>query len=277
MNDLHYTNERQILILISLLKAYGIRKIIASPGATNVTFIGSVQQDDFFEIYSCVDERSAAYMACGLAIECGEPIVLTCTGATSSRNYLPGLTEAYYRKLPILAITSTQLTERVGHLIAQVIDRSTAPNDTTQLSVYLPIIKDENDVWISQLRINQALLALKRHGGGPVHINLETSYSCDFSIKQLPKAHVINRITVHDEFPTFPDGNVAVFVGSAVFQRHPFEKVSFQPLLFQIPDDPARIRSDLPFRFLEMIQFLQDHHGKYNRIIFKAVQRIWRL
>ncbi len=214
MNDLHYTNERQILILISLLKAYGIRKIIASPGATNVTFIGSVQQDDFFEIYSCVDERSAAYMACGLAIECGEPIVLTCTGATSSRNYLPGLTEAYYRKLPILAITSTQLTERVGHLIAQVIDRSTAPNDTTQLSVYLPIIKDENDVWISQLRINQALLALKRHGGGPVHINLETSYSCDFSIKQLPKAHVINRITVHDEFPTFPDGNVAVFVGS---------------------------------------------------------------
>ena len=198
MNDLHYTNERQILILISLLKAYGIRKIIASPGATNVTFIGSVQQDDFFEIYSCVDERSAAYMACGLAIECGEPIVLTCTGATSSRNYLPGLTEAYYRKLPILAITSTQLTERVGHLIAQVIDRSTAPNDTTQLSVYLPIIKDENDVWISQLRINQALLALKRHGGGPVHINLETSYSCDFSIKQLPKAHVINRITVHD-------------------------------------------------------------------------------
>ena len=213
MDSLHYTNERQILILIALLKVNGIRKIVASPGATNVTFVGSVQQDPFFEIYSCVDERSAAYMACGLAVESGEVVVLTCTGATSSRNYLPGLTEAFYRKLPILAITSTQLTERVGHLIAQVIDRSVVAKDVAQLSVCLPVIKDENDVWTCELKVNQALLALKRHGGGPVHINLETSYSRDFSVKQLPEVRVIDRITFHDEFPALSDGHVAVFVG----------------------------------------------------------------
>ncbi|MCS3133314.1 hypothetical protein NXW30_12495 [Phocaeicola vulgatus] len=40
-------------------------------------------------MYSCVDERSAAYMACGIAAESGEPIVVTCTEATASRNYLP--------------------------------------------------------------------------------------------------------------------------------------------------------------------------------------------
>lgn len=214
MDGLYYTNERQILILIALLKANGIRKIVASPGATNVTFVGSVQQDPFFEIYSCVDERSAAYVACGLAVESGEAVVLTCTGATSSRNYLPGLTDAFYRKLPILAITSTQLTERVGHLIAQVIDRSVVAKDVARLSVCLPVIKDENDVWACELKVNQALLALKRHGGGPVHINLETSYSRDFSVRKLPKVRVIDRITFHDEFPALPDGHVAVFVGS---------------------------------------------------------------
>lgn len=200
--------------MIALLKANGIRKIVASPGATNVTFVGSVQQDPFFEIYSCVDERSAAYVACGLAVESGEAVVLTCTGATSSRNYLPGLTDAFYRKLPILAITSTQLTERVGHLIAQVIDRSVVAKDVARLSVCLPVIKDENDVWACELKVNQALLALKRHGGGPVHINLETSYSRDFSVRKLPKVRVIDRITFHDEFPALPDGHVAVFVGS---------------------------------------------------------------
>lgn len=152
-------------------------------------------------------------MACGLAVESGEVVVLTCTGATSSRNYLPGLTEAFYRKLPILAITSTQLTERVGHLIAQVIDRSVVAKDVAQLSVCLPVIKDENDVWTCELKVNQALLALKRHGGGPVHINLETSYSRDFSVKQLPEVRVIDRITFHDEFPALSDGHVAVFVG----------------------------------------------------------------
>ena len=50
-----YTSERNVQIVIGLLKAHGIKRIVASPGSTNVTFVGSVQQDPFFEIYSCVD------------------------------------------------------------------------------------------------------------------------------------------------------------------------------------------------------------------------------
>ena len=100
-----YTTEKNIQILISLLKQYGIKKVIASPGATNYTFVGSIQNDPFFEMFSCVDERSAAYLAIGMCDECDEPIVLSCTGATASRNYMTGMTEAYNRKLPIIAIT----------------------------------------------------------------------------------------------------------------------------------------------------------------------------
>ena len=57
----YYTEEKHTLVLIALLKAHGIRKVVASPGTTNVTFVGSLQNDPYFEIYSCVDERSAAY------------------------------------------------------------------------------------------------------------------------------------------------------------------------------------------------------------------------
>ena len=103
----YYSDEKNVQILIALLKAHGVKRVIASPGSTNVTFVGSIQQDPYFEIYSCVDERSAAYMACGMAAESGEPVALSCTGATASRNYFSALTEAYYRKLPIVAITST--------------------------------------------------------------------------------------------------------------------------------------------------------------------------
>ena len=84
--DKFYSSERNIQIVISLLKANGIKKIIASPGATNFSFVGSVQNDSWFEVYSSVDERSAAYMACGLAAESGEPVVLSCTGSIA--NYL---------------------------------------------------------------------------------------------------------------------------------------------------------------------------------------------
>ncbi|MDZ4055548.1 MAG: thiamine pyrophosphate-binding protein, partial [Polynucleobacter sp.] len=143
----YYTDEIQAQIVIALLKKHGIRHVIASPGATNMTFVASIQTDASFELYSAVDERSAAYMACGLAAELDTPVALSCTGATASRNYMPGLTEAFYRKLPVLAITSTQNQARIGNLIAQVIDRSSSPKDVVKLSVDLPIVKDADDVW----------------------------------------------------------------------------------------------------------------------------------
>ena len=103
--NFHNTSERNIQIVLYLLKAHGIKKVVASPGATDVSLVASMQHDPYFEMYSCLDERSAAYMACGMAAESGEPVMITCTGATSSRNYMPALTEAYYRHLPILAVT----------------------------------------------------------------------------------------------------------------------------------------------------------------------------
>lgn len=210
----YYSDEKNVQILIALMKAHGIKRIVASPGSTNVTFVGSVQQDPFFEIYSCVDERSAAYMACGMAAHTGEPVALSCTGATASRNYFSALTEAYYRKLPVLAITSTQDRSRLGHLITQTIDRFSQPNDVVKTSVYLQNVKDSQDEWDCMIKANKAILELNHRGMGPAHINLATSYSHSFKTKQLPPVTVIKRYTAEDNFPTLPHGRIAIFVGS---------------------------------------------------------------
>ena len=210
----YYTDEKNAQIVVALLKEHGIRKVIASPGTTNIVFVRSVQIDPFFEVFSSADERSAAYMACGLAAESGEPVVISCTGATASRNYLPGLTEAYYRKLPVLAITSTRDISKYGHHEDQVIDRSVMPKDVAKLSVTLPSVKDETDVWECEIKVNRAILELKRYGGGPVHINLPTIYTRSYSTKVLPEVRVINRITKADIFPKIPQGKVAIFTGS---------------------------------------------------------------
>lgn len=210
----YYSNEINVQILISLLKQHNIKKVVASPGSTNVTFVGSLQQDPYFEMYSCVDERSAAYMACGLAAESNEPVVLTCTGATASRNYFSALTEAFYRKLPILAVTSTQNENKIGHLIPQVIDRSNQPLDIVKESVHLQNVRNEEDAWEVMLNANKAILALNHHGRGPVHINLSTTYSNDFSIKELPSAHKICRIMPYEIFPEIGSRKIAIYVGS---------------------------------------------------------------
>ena len=210
----NYTVEKNAQILIKLLKEHNIKKIIISPGSTNICFAASVQQDDFFELYSVVDERSAGYMACGLAAESNEPVVISCTGATASRNYMPALTEAFYRKLPILAVTSTQSRERVGHNIPQVLDRSTEPKDILKMSVYIPTITNEESEWSSVVKINNALLELVHKGKGPVHIDLETMYNTDFSATSLPDFRKIDRIIFNDDFPIISCEKTAIFVGA---------------------------------------------------------------
>ncbi len=219
--DKFYSAERNVQILVALLKAHGIRYVIASPGTTNINFVASVQNDAYFKVFSSVDERSAAYLACGIASQSGEPVVLSCTGATASRNYISGLTEAHYRKLPVLAVTSTQNPIKVGHLVPQVIDRSLQQADTVHESILLNMVRNADEEWDCEIKANKALLALRRHGGGPVHINLETGYNQDFSLRELPPARVIRRIMPHDDFPALPEqGKIAIFVGA----HQPFSK-----------------------------------------------------
>jgi 2-succinyl-5-enolpyruvyl-6-hydroxy-3-cyclohexene-1-carboxylate synthase len=210
----HYSDEKNVQILVSILKANGIKKVVASPGATNVTVVRSLQVDPYFELYSAVDERSAAYMACGLAEETGEAVVISCTGATASRNYLPGLTEAFYRKLPILAVTSSQDIAKIGHHSAQLIDRTQKPKDAAKLSVHLPIVKDNDDFWSSEVKINTAVLELFRDGGGPVHINLTTAYSKIYDVHKLPSVRAMKRFVSTDELPPIGQRRTAIFVGS---------------------------------------------------------------
>ena len=209
-----YTVEKNVQMLIYLLKKHNISRVIASPGTTNITLVASMQQDSFFTIYSAADERSAAYMACGMAAETGEPVVISCTGATASRNYIPGLTEAFYRKLPILAVTSTQHTGRIGQLNPQVIDRSVIQKDIAVLSVHVPLVYGKEDEWDCNIKINRAILALWHRGGGPVHINLVTNYSRDFSVENLPIYRAIYRIERNDEFPRLNARKVGIFVGA---------------------------------------------------------------
>lgn len=210
-----YSSNNSIQLLIALLRKHGIKTIIASPGTTNLEFVAGLQYNGEFEIFSSVDERSAAYMACGMVDVLNEPVVITCTEATASRDYFPGITEAYYRKLPILVVTGVHRYNQIGHLKPQVIDRSISPRDMFQLKVQLPIIKDNEDYKETEYLINKALLALKHRGGGPVHIDLPC---CNeeylFETTKLPEVKVINRYTYGDEFPDLPKGKVAIFIGA---------------------------------------------------------------
>ena len=207
-----YSVEKNIQMLVSLMKQHNIRKVIVSPGMKNMPFIASVQFDPYFEMYSCVDERSAAYMACGIAVESGEPVALSCTGATASRNYISALTEAYYNNIPILAVTSMSHPGEIGHLIPQIIDRSSPLNDIVKMSVQIEPPHTSKDEWDVNVKINKALLELRRDNGGPVLINLIANNLTDFT-DTLINTRKISRFGYEDHLPEISASSLVVFVG----------------------------------------------------------------
>lgn len=199
-----YTIERHTQLLIAALKAYGIHNIVVSPGMCNMNFVYSIQNDTFFNLYSCVDERSAAYMACGISQATGEPTVLSCTGATASRNYMSALTEAYYSKLPILAITSSRDSFMIRNGIDQITDRSHIPTDIVGYATELSFATTETEYEYCKLNIKKALGHLYLQGGRPVHINLITRFEKDFSFKTLPEFQKLKLFSVGDDLPMIP-------------------------------------------------------------------------
>ena len=223
----YYTDEKNAQIVIALLKAHGIRDMVISPGATNDVFVLSVQDDPDFNLYSAVDERHAGYLACGIAQESGKPVVINCTGATASRNYMSALTEAYYRKLPILAITCSQHSSHIGNMYPQMTDRIHLPSDVVNLSVQCPIPHTDEEVRDCELKVNRAILELTHRGGGPVHINLETAFNGNYTVEALPKVRKIGRVMPSDT--TWPLINAATKVLVWIGSHRPFtekEKVA---------------------------------------------------
>lgn len=189
-------NYKNIEMITSLLKEHQINNLIISPGGTNIPLVKAVQNDKFFNCYSIVDERSAAYFAIGIYLQTGKPVVLICTSAQATRNYIPGLTEAFYKKVPILAITMEKHPRFKYQEYMQAPDQTSLPKDSVKKSIELPFIRDINDIYHSRRLINEAILELKNNEYGPVQLCVPW---LDFKIAEIiPKDNIIKRFSVNE-------------------------------------------------------------------------------
>lgn len=191
-------NKKNIDIVVGCLMEHGIHHIVISPGGTNISFIKAVQDNPFFKCYSVVDERSAMYFAIGLYLQTGEIIATSCTSAQATRNYVPGLTEAFYKKVPILAITMSKHPRFTYQEYMQAPDQCSLPRDCVKASYYLPVISEKDDVLHSIRATNQAILELTHHGLGPVQLCIPW---LDFPLSEFkPKERVILKYEVDSEW-----------------------------------------------------------------------------
>jgi 2-succinyl-5-enolpyruvyl-6-hydroxy-3-cyclohexene-1-carboxylate synthase len=196
-----YSDNRTVQILVSLLKGFGVRYAVLSPGTRNVPLVHSLEIDTDFNCYSVVDERSAAYFAIGLALETREPVLISCTSGTAAANYTSAMWEASRQHLPIIAITSDRNPYYLGQLEDQMIDQPGIYRSASRKTVNLPIVRDDKDAWYCQRLVNETLLELQHHSGGPVHINLPIEWGLfaqNFNAVHLPKLQPMRRFDLRD-------------------------------------------------------------------------------
>lgn len=166
-----FSSKRSIQILAHLLKEYGIYDIVISPGSRNAPLAIHFSEMDELNCYSIVDERSAAFVAMGMAKSIQKPVAITCTSGSASANYYPAITEAFYSNTPLLILTADRPVDFVDIFDGQTIRQK----DLYQQHSYgdFQLLEDhEDNAEDENFALIKKAIELCFEKQGPVHINI---------------------------------------------------------------------------------------------------------
>ncbi|PIE99787.1 MAG: 2-succinyl-5-enolpyruvyl-6-hydroxy-3-cyclohexene-1-carboxylic-acid synthase [Maribacter sp.] len=103
---MNYSNIPVAQTVVLHCKAKGISDIVISPGSRNAPLTISFTEDPFFDCYSIVDERCAAFFALGMAQQKQRPVAILCTSGSALLNYYPAVAEAFYSTIPLVVLSA---------------------------------------------------------------------------------------------------------------------------------------------------------------------------
>lgn len=179
---MHQPVKYNCRLVAQALEAYGVRHVVVSPGSRNAPLVMAVTRRQALKPLSVIDERQAAFTALGIAAVTGRPVALVCTSGSAMLNYAPALAEAYYRKLPIVAVTADRPAVWIGQDDSQTMRQPGALANVVIDQCDIPVLGDTAapaDAAASLARrhavreLNRVLTAAVTHRRGPVHVNVE--------------------------------------------------------------------------------------------------------
>lgn len=199
-----FTDKKNILQLLAVIKGLGIRRVVLCPGSRNIPLVRSFLSEPYFECYSITDERSAGFFAIGLSLEGAsvpQPVVVCCTSGTAVANLHPAVAEAYYQGIPLIVISADRPQQWIGQMDGQTLPQPGLFGALVKMSVNLPVVRDLQDEWYCNRLVNEALLELDHHGIGPVQINVPIDEPLfDFNTERLPDERIISRYYDYDHY-----------------------------------------------------------------------------
>ncbi|GII60764.1 2-succinyl-5-enolpyruvyl-6-hydroxy-3-cyclohexene- 1-carboxylate synthase [Sphaerisporangium krabiense] len=161
-------------VLVDELVRCGLTDLVLAPGSRSAPLAIAAHGDPRLRLHVRIDERSASFLALGLARRSERPVALVCTSGSAAANFHPAVIEASESGVPLLLLTADRPPELRGTGASQTID---------QLKLYGPSVRWFAEVGVPEERPGQvaywrslACRAYQRALGpgdpGPVHLNL---------------------------------------------------------------------------------------------------------
>ena len=168
-----HTDKKGIRLLVAICKDKGLTDIVISPGSRNAPLVIEFTRDAAFRCLVVPDERSAAFIALGMAQQSGRPTAVICTSGSAPLNYAPAMAEAFYQRIPLVAITADRPAEWIGQADGQAINQQGMFQNFVRRSVTLPQEpRDDADFWYLQRIVSETLDIAMGPVKGPVHLNV---------------------------------------------------------------------------------------------------------
>lgn len=170
------TDKSVVRILFNLLEAHGVRRVVCSPGSRNAPLLIAADARKRLETSVVIDERSAAFVALGMAMVSRRPVALVCTSGTALLNYAPAVAEAYYQGVPLIVISADRPLEWIDQDDSQTIRQPEALRNFVKGSYSLSDREQcDRPGWYETRIVNDAILTALAPKQGPVHINVRLS------------------------------------------------------------------------------------------------------
>ena len=187
-----YSNKENVNILTSLLVAHGVSYAVVCPGSRNAPIVHNLVTCPDIDCFSVTDERSAGFYALGMAQATLSPVAVCVTSGTALLNLLPAVAEAYYQHVPLVVISADRPPQWIDQLDGQTLPQQDALGRFVRKAVSLPEPHNEEEHWFCNRMVNEALLAARQRGDGPVHINVPlTEPLYEFTVDSLPDERMI--------------------------------------------------------------------------------------
>jgi 2-succinyl-5-enolpyruvyl-6-hydroxy-3-cyclohexene-1-carboxylate synthase len=100
-----------IQALVDELARCGMEHAVTCPGSRNAPLVLTLAAEERIESHSVIDERSAGFVALGIAKATGKPVAITCTSGSAAANLLPAIVEAHESRVPLIVLTGDRPPE----------------------------------------------------------------------------------------------------------------------------------------------------------------------